>query len=823
MTTLLLRARFWLLAVVVLGLIVLLVLNRHVEYNQSLTSFFPNDDPDVLAYQRASATFGNDNVVFLTYDDPELLTAAGMSRVAGLAEAVGPNHIEAVEEVQSMDRMPLFWEIDDRLADLARQASFLREPALRLLKSGMSALNKSDSPFTVGGALRSASGDKLKKLRSEITEHPLLRNTLVDARGTSTAVVVRLRPMADQEPKATIAALREQADRFAAENGLKRPFLVGPPVLLADGFAAIERDGQRLAIVGLGLIALVTLSVTHSLWWAIVPVLCGWFVWRAAEAILSVLGVRLALSGGPLVAQIIVLTMPAASHLAIHFRDALRTTPDRWHAARETLSTVASPVIWTALTGAVGYAALVSSRVVPVFQFGAVLACCTLSASLLTMAVAPVAMLPLIPLELPVRVGTRSWLASALNRLTRLVAAHPGVVVLSVLAVALPLSLGLFRLEYESNYIKAFKPDTRVATDYRETEDRIGGIGVVSLIVPADSSLSLENLNIYRSLADSIVGLRRPGQASAVAQVLSIATVLDPQHKLAALPPDQGAFALRAKLDLIAAAPQGVLLRSFWSPSVEGDSKSGWTRLVVRVSERASTADKEWTFRNALEQARAQPSLNHPQRPSYLTGLSYLLTQTTRGVMDTSWVTFAWSAAGIMIMLTWAFRGPRLALLALLPSMLAVGLVLGLTGWWGVKLDLATALVASVALGLSVDDTFHCLLQFRRCRRTQSFQESLLASYHVTGPGVVLSSLAVALGFAVLRFSEFVPFLNFGTMVGVATLGSSIGNLILLPACLALGHRWSERFRSRRAHSPAVAAAEPSTPVAAKHIEEPAE
>ncbi len=108
-------------------------------------------------------------------------------------------------------------------------------------------------------------------------------------------------------------------------------------------------------------------------------------------------------------------------------------------------------------------------------------------------------------------------------------------------------------------------------------------------------------------------------------------------------------------------------------------------------------------------------------------------------------------------------------------------------GLFRIKLDMATALVASVALGLSVDDTFHCLLQFRRERRTHLFTESLFASYSVTGPGVLLSSLAVAVGFAALRFSEFAPFSNFGTMVGIATAGSTLGNIILLPACLTLG------------------------------------
>jgi predicted RND superfamily exporter protein len=106
-------------------------------------------------------------------------------------------------------------------------------------------------------------------------------------------------------------------------------------------------------------------------------------------------------------------------------------------------------------------------------------------------------------------------------------------------------------------------------------------------------------------------------------------------------------------------------------------------------------------------------------------------------VIATQWSTFTWATISILIMLTLAFRGPKLALLAILPTMLAVGLALGLMGWLGIKLDLATALVASVALGLSVDDTFHCLLQFRRHRAAHdSFENALFSSYAVTGPGV---------------------------------------------------------------------------------------
>ena len=66
----------------------------------------------------------------------------------------------------------------------------------------------------------------------------------------------------------------------------------------------------------------------------------------------------------------------------------------------------------------------------------------------------------------------------------------------------------------------------------------------------------------------------------------------------------------------------------------------------------------------------------------------------------------------------------------------------------------------------------------------------------MTGPGVLLSSLAVAVGFAALRLSEFTPFVNFGTMVGIATAGSTLGNLVLLPACLTLGERLRVQLRA---------------------------
>ncbi|RUL85750.1 RND transporter [Tautonia sociabilis] len=789
-----LRARLVLFAAVTLALVLLALFGQEVRYDQSIESFFAADDPAVVSYRNASALFGNDQFVFISYHDDDLLTPDGIARVAELAGAVRSAGIEGVVDVQSLDEMPLFWQLDTALLALEQipetKRLFLpsRSEVLDLIKRGLSGEGGGRwATPTIAGALASAADDpdRLKELRERITGHPLLKGTLVDGSGSYTALMTRLKAAGEHDAKATVSALRRIADDFADRHGLDRlPAVVGPPVLLADGFVAIEEDGRRLATVGMLLIGLVTLTATRSLWWAAVPLIAGWTTWLATETILGVLDLRLSLSSGPMIAQIIVLTMPAASHLALHFRDDLRTMRDRREAARETLRSVSEPILWCALTATVGYAALVSSNVVPIRQFGTVLAIATAAASLLTLLLAPTAMVPPLRLELPVRPGSTSRLSSVMTRLTAAVGRHPEPIVLGTVLAVSPVAAGIGLIRYESNYINAFKPTTRVVRDYRYVERNLGGIGLAGLVMPIEGGLDPDALERIRRLDQAVLAIEPTAGGSGVEYVTSLATVLDPDGRLAGLDPDRRSWLLRTKLDLIAASPQADLLRSFWDP------EQGKARTMVRLSESQPAPAKVAVFDRAEGIARDEFG-----DLAYLTGLSHLLTQTTRGVIETQWNTFAIATAGILVMLTLAFRGPGLALLALLPTMLAVSLVLGLMGWLGLKMDIATALVASVALGLSVDDTFHCLLQFRRRRLTSSFEEALSSSYAITGPGVLLSSLAVALGFSVLRFSEFVPFATFGLMVAIATAGSSIGNIVLLPACLSLAHRLSDRRR----------------------------
>ena len=594
----LLRSRRVTIAAVVLLLVGLVIAGKRVSYEQSIRSFFAEDDPAIIDYTRASAAFGDDNFVFVSYDDPGLLTPGGMDRVAELAAELGPSKIPGVVRVESIDAMPLLWKIDDGLIEMDKLPALLRSGAKRAMERAIGNMKMTGSAaLSVGGAVRSADAKGIADLRARLIKHPLFLGTLIDAEAKTTACVVRLRKNEEHDVRITVPELRRRADAFAAKYHLGRPAIVGPPVLLADGFISIDVDGRRLAIVGMVLIGVVTLTATRSLWWALVPLISGWVVWLTTEWILATFGLRLSLSGGPLVAQIIVLTMPAASHLAIHFRDERRRERDPLVAARSTLAAVSTPILWCAITGAVGYGALITSNVVPIKQFGWIMGSCTLLSSLLVMAISPSAMLPPFRLEIPSRPGSSSRVGAGVGRLTGWVHRHPARIVVGILAVVIPVASGMSRLTYESNYINAFKPETRVVRDYQAIESRLGGIGVVEVIVPAPGPITPEDLGRFRSVESGLVG--GSGAGPRASYVLSLATVLDPDRRIEALPSASAARILATKLDLIAASPQAELLGGF----LNREKKEA--RILVRLVEQQPAPDKSALFARALSLARS--------------------------------------------------------------------------------------------------------------------------------------------------------------------------------------------------------------------------
>jgi len=121
----------------------------------------------------------------------------------------------------------------------------------------------------------------------------------------------------------------------------------------------------------------------------------------------------------------------------------------------------------------------------------------------------------------------------------------------------------------------------------------------------------------------------------------------------------------------------------------------------------------------------------------------------------------------------------------LVPNTFPILIVIGGMGWVGVPVNIGTAMIASVSMGLTVDSSIHYLVGYRRARSAGLDHYAAIHHTHAgVGKALVFASVALVLGFTVLSLSNFIPLIYFGVLVSVAMLGGLLGDLVLLPLLL---------------------------------------
>jgi predicted RND superfamily exporter protein len=204
-------------------------------------------------------------------------------------------------------------------------------------------------------------------------------------------------------------------------------------------------------------------------------------------------------------------------------------------------------------------------------------------------------------------------------------------------------------------------------------------------------------------------------------------------------------------------------------------------RIVLRALEQQPAERKLELIRNVEATAREI----FPDARA--TGLYVLLANLIKTILGDQLVSAVIAAAGIVGCVWIEFRSLRIAMITLAPNVLPILLVVGGIGWAGTPINIGAAMVASVSLGLTVDSSILYLADYLRARREgMTHNEAVSRAHSGAGLALVMATLALMAGFAILTLSEFIPLVFFGALVSVAMAGGLVGNLVLLPLML----RW---------------------------------
>lgn len=381
-------------------------------------------------------------------------------------------------------------------------------------------------------------------------------------------------------------------------------------------------------------------------------------------------------------------------------------------------------------------------------------------------------------------------------KLARLVARRKALVLGGAGLVLLVGAAGITRLESDSDPMRYFFEDHPVRAADATIERWFGPYLPLELVVDAGRADGVKDPALLRALDQ--LAKRTVARERAVSRVTSVADVVRHIHRVLADEDGLPASAELVEQELVFGYdpdrsddplklvdwPPVTLPRTAAEVAAGAPARvsPGWglARVTLRCGSVGLKEGRAIVDRT-LEDARG--GLLPPgatiqaagYAPLYATLIDYLVWGQVWSICTTFGV--------IALVLLVLFRSWRWALLSLPANVVPVVATLGFMGWAGIPLDGATVLIASISLGVAVDDTIHLLFKLRELAdRTGDEVGAVEETMRTTGAAITTSSIVMALGFGVVGLASLKSVAWFGVLTAVTMVSALLAELLITPA-----------------------------------------
>ncbi len=337
---------------------------------------------------------------------------------------------------------------------------------------------------------------------------------------------------------------------------------------------------------------------------------------------------------------------------------------------------------------------------------------------------------------------------------------HPATVVLALL-IAFVFSLGIKNLEVHTDPIR-FLPEGHVALSQINRSNQLfpGNHFLSVLLLQRNREVGPQQIDFLHALEQQIVEL--PG-------VHQLITPLDFDSKLS-----QKA-SLREFLDDFSLS-ESLIPANFLSAD-----QFDMRLLIETRLEGRDLLNLAGSIREILNSAAVDK-----QYQVGITSLELILAEQTAKIVHGLLESLSLTVSVVFILLLLIFKNLKIAIIGLVPNLLPLVSVFGLLGFYSSELDFGSCLVASAALGIAVDNTFHFLLCWRKKKmELHSSNAASRSTIRLTAYPFSITSLSLIGAFSMMILAHSLPVAHFGMLLAVTLLVGLVADLVVLPVLLA--------------------------------------
>jgi len=468
-------------------------------------------------------------------------------------------------------------------------------------------------------------------------------------------------------------------------------------------------------------------------------------------------------------------------HIINKYYEAIGSGLRKKEAVLDTMRDMNSPVIMTAFTTAAGFMALATSFVIPIRQFGIAAAFGVLAAMILSLSLIPaILVLQEVPRHLKKKKSYRLSLSSIFKKLGGFIAQHAKVVIILASFILGFFLLGIPRITSDADMTQYLGENNPAIEGMRVVEEEFGGSGRLMVVVDTgekDGIKEPQSLQRMIEIGDYLNSLEYVSNSFSLADLIrEINQVLnegDPAYYT--IPETRQAV----DEELLLLTMQGA---SGIDSMVSYDFEKG---LITAQIESVSSKKTE-TIVDKID-SYLENNFNSEGLETKLVGTPKVTMRLMEKILDSQMRSLVLSIIIVVVIVSLLFASITTGLLCALPLFFTVGINFGLMGYSGIPLDVATAMIASIAIGIGVDYSIHFVSRYNKeMKRGKDKVEALTITTSTTGRGIFFNAVTLMLGFAVLLLSSFYAITIFGLLISLTMLISSLAALTLIPAVLRL-------------------------------------
>ena len=701
----------------------------HISFRTSVYDMVIKSLPETSRYNTFKEVFGSDEIIRLVIRTAGIFTSQNFSLAEDMSEAVtkipGVKRVIGLPVVKKAVEISGKWELQ-RFKETIQPVSLFKRNLI-----------SDDQKTTILTVVLTVDADKERVIRD-------------------------IEALIDNMPQSVTA------------------YQIGMPLVSQAMARYTEKDFRHLPPLTLLLVAVLLWFIFRNI--ALIILILGTVVLALIWTIGLMGWLEMPLSMMTMVVPVFLIAVGTAycMHVVSTYLTCVHHAGSRRQAVLESYRRIFLPTILTVLTTVLGLTSLLVNRIPAINEF-ALLSCFGLFSLLVVLLTAFPAILVLVPRpKLPITQQTRGKdrFDQFLGLIVRLHLKHRKIILICIGVMVLLGIVGVYFMRVETNPIGFFKAHTTISKHFHDIYQDLSGSFPINVVMDGGKDDFFENpQNIafipkLQRYLETLPGVDKTVSFADYMQLVNYATNrYNPDYYK--LPEED--FEVRMLLNSYETMLGEDMLTRFVNSTY---SKANILLLTHISSSRDFLAIKD----AILSHVKAA----FPEVPDWeVTGFGVVAAASSHLLTWGQVKSFSLTMVFIFVIMLILFLSFRVGFIAILPNAFPIIINFGIMGWFGIPLSMVTSLIASIAIGLAVDDTIHYLYRYNRefkkdLDKDRSLRDSIL---HVGRP-ILFTTIAIGLGFAVLLFSSFKPTAIFGLLMVITMLAALIGDLLILPALM---------------------------------------